>query len=284
MKDAAPDELSFVRKLVRDQSGMVLSADKDYFINSKLRWLARQERMASLTELVKQLRDPSNAALRRAMLEQILVNETCFFRDGHPFEALRSSILPELVSRCAADRELNIWCAATSTGQEPYSVAILLHEAFPELARWSLRLLATDLSEANLERARAGLYSDSEIARGLDDHLRRKYFYRDGDGWRLHESLRKRIQFVRMNLIGDWSSLPPMDLVLLRNVLIYFDPAMRASILDKLCHTIRSGGYLLLGATESLVDEATGFTPLRAGSTIFYRRKSGSVPQRLVGS
>lgn len=284
MNEAAPDELSFVRKLVRDQSGMVLSEDKDYFINSKLRWLARQEHFVSLTELVKQLRDPSNAGLRRAMIEQILVNETCFFRDGHPFEALRSAILPELVRQCDADRELNIWCAATSTGQEPYSVAILLHEAFPELARWSLRLLATDLSDANLERARAGFYTDGEVARGLSEQLRRKYFYRDGDGWRLHDSLRKRIQFVRMNLIGDWSSLPPMDLVLLRNVLIYFDPVTRATILDKLCHTIRDGGYLLLGATESLVDEATGFAPLRAGSTIFYRRKSSSVPQRLVGS
>ncbi len=278
MNETAPDELSFVRKLVRDQSGMVLSADKDYLIVSKLHWLARQERFVSLAELVKKLRDPGNASLRRAMLEHILVNETCFFRDGHPFLALRSTILPELINQCLKDRAMNIWCAATSTGQEPYSVAVLLHEVFPELSRWSLRLLATDLSVANLERARAGLYSDSEMARGMDEPLRGKYFYREGDGWRIHESLRKRIQFVRMNLIGDWSSLPPMDLVLLRNVLIYFDTTTRAAIMAKLCKAIRPGGYLLLGATESLVDEdeAAGFTSFRSGLTVFYRRNSSA--------
>lgn len=272
MNKATQDELAFVRKLVRDQSGMVLAEDKDYLIDSKMRSLARREQFTSLADLVKQLRDSASANLRRAMLEEILIGETYFFRDSHPFEAIRNLILPQLINERSNEKELNLWCAASSTGQEPYSLAILLSEALPELSRWSVRLLATDLSDANLSRARAGFYSDNEIARGMDEPLRSKYFCREADGWRVQEMLRKRVDFVRLNLVTTWPVLPAMDLVLLRNVLIYFDAATRATIVERLRATIRPGGYFLLGTSESLVEGVAGFTPIRHGLTVFYRR------------
>lgn len=271
MTEATPDELAFVRKLVRDQAGMVLAVDKEYLVVSKLRSLARREQFSSLSELVTQLRDPSCIGLRQAMVEEILIGETCFFRDGHPFEALRNTILPAIIREHESDRQLNLWCAATSTGQEPYSLAILLTEVLPELPRWSLRLLATDLSEANLRRAHTGLYSDLETERGLDATRRARFFSRDVGGWRVREALRHRVEFGRMNLAAAWPTLPQMDLVLLRNVLIYFDVSTRAAILEKMRKVIRRSGYLLLGASETLVDEAAGFTPIRVGPTILYR-------------
>ncbi|MFO0576425.1 MAG: protein-glutamate O-methyltransferase CheR [Polyangia bacterium] len=272
MSGATRDELAFVRKLVRDQSGMVLNEDKEYLIVSKLNSLARKERIASLAELVRQLRDPSSTALRRAATEEMLIGETCFFRDGHPFEALRSTILPELARQRADERALNLWCAAAATGQEPYSLAIVLSEALPELSRWCVRLIATDLSEANLVRARAGLYSELEISRGMPEPMRARYFAREGESFRVHESLRRRVEFLRMNLVLGWPALPLLDLVLLRNVLIYFDAATRAAIIARVREHLRPGGYLLLGTSEALVDEAVGFTPVRVRSTVFYRR------------
>lgn len=272
MTETTLDELDFVRRLVRDQSGMVLTEDKEYLIVSKLRSLARRQQFSSLAALVKQLRDPASAELRRAMIEEILVGETCFFRDGHPFEALRNIILPELIREGSDEKKLNLWCAATSTGQEPYSLAILLSEVLPEISRWSVQLLATDLSEAKLDQARAGLYSELEVARGMNEPLRSRFFHREADGWRVRDNLRKRVTFTRMNLIADWPQLPKMDLILLRNVLIYFDIVMRNSIMQKLRKAIRPNGYLLLGTSETLVEEVTGFTPVRLGSTTFYRR------------
>ena len=272
MSGATRDELAFVRKLVRDQSGMVLNEDKEYLIVSKLNSLARKERIASLGELVRQLRDPSSTALRRAATEEMLIGETCFFRDGHPFEALRSSVLPELVRQRTEERALNLWCAAAATGQEPYSLAIVLSEALPELSRWCVRLIATDLSETNLLRARAGLYSELEMSRGMPEPMRARYFSREGEGFRVHDSLRRRVEFLRMNLVLDWPVLPLLDLVLMRNVLIYFDAATRVAIIARVREHLRPGGYLLLGTSEALVDEAVGFTPVRIRSTVFYRR------------
>lgn len=272
MNNPTADDLAFVRKLVREQAGMVLTEDKAYLIDSKLRSLARRERFSNLTELVKQLRAPASATLRKAMVEEILVGETYFFRDGHPFDALRHTVLPTLVRECVGDKRLNLWCAATSTGQEPYSLAILLSETLRELPQGSVSLLATDLSDANLSRARAGLYTDLEITRGMDDNLRAKYFRREPDGWLIHESLRRRIDFVRLNLIVEWPVLPPMDLVLMRNVLVYFDATTRTAIMRKLRDAIRPGGYLLLGTSESQIDAPSGFTQIRLGSTILYRR------------
>ena len=274
MNEATLDELHFVRQLVRDQSGMVLTEDKEYLIVSKMRSLARRRQCSSLTDLVKQLRDPASTDLRRAMIEEILVGETCFFRDVHPFEALRNVILPELIRDAAEEKKLNLWCAATSTGQEPYSLAILLTEVLPDLSRWSVSLLATDLSDTKLDQARAGLYSDFEMARGMTEPLRSRCFHHEPEGWRVRDSLRKRVTFTRMNLIGDWPNLPKMDLVLLRNVLIYFDTVMRTAIMQKLRKVIRPNGYLLLGTSETLVEEVIGFKPIRLGSTTLYRRVS----------
>lgn len=278
MDKPSPDERAFVRSLLREQSGMVLGEDKQYLIDARLRALAQREDVASVHELAHRLRAPSETRLRRALVEELLVGETYFFRDGHPFEALRSVILPALLAARSPDRPLSVWCAAASTGQEPYSLAILLAEAFPELLPGSVRLLATDLSDTHLARARAGWYSDIEVARGLPEALRTRYTQREGEGWRMHESLRRRIDFEQLNLIRSWPPLPMMDLVLMRNVLVYFDQTTRAAILQKLRRVMRPGGYLLLGTAETLVEAVAGFTLLRVGSTNFYQHERQPSP------
>lgn len=272
MTHVSTHDLDFVRKVIHDESGMVLSADKEYLLDSRLRSLARREGFSSPSELVSRLRDARNPSLRRSLVEAVLIAETYFFRDGHPFETLERTILPELIRRCEGERRLNLWCAAASTGQEPYSVAIVLAEGFPALSSWSMCFLATDLSETVLERARGGLYTEAEISRGMSEPLRSRYFDREASGFRIRDDLRQRIEFTRMNLVGTWLSMPPMDLVLMRNILIYFDTATRESIVRRLSGLIRPGGYFLLGASEALVEEAVGFTPIRVGSTVCYRR------------
>ncbi|HNN92003.1 MAG TPA: protein-glutamate O-methyltransferase CheR [Pseudomonadota bacterium] len=274
MSELTSDELNFVRKLVREGSGMVLSEDKEYLIVSKMHSLARRQGIASLSELLRQLLRPTGHELRRAMIEEILIGETCFFRDEHPFSVLRSHILPELMRERALDRSLNLWCGAASTGQEPYSLAILLAEMLPLLSGWSVRILATDLSEEKLARARAGLYSEFEIARGMHEPLRSRFFSAEPGGWRIVPSLRRQVEFLQLNLVADWPAMPAMDLVLLRNVLIYFDGPTRAEVLRKLVASLRPNGYLLLGSSETLVDELAGLRLVRQGSTVCYRRES----------
>lgn len=273
MEKPTPDDRAFVRSLVREQSGMVLGEDKQYLIDARLRALAQEEALNSIHELAFRLRTPSESRLRRSLVEQLLVGETYFFRDGHPFEALRSTILPALLAARVPDTPLNLWCAAASTGQEPYSLAMLLADSFPDLWNGSVRLFATDLSDAHLARARAGLYSDMEVARGLPEALRARYSQREGDGYRMHAALRRRIEFAQLNLIRDWPTIPTMDLVLMRNVLVYFDSATRTTILQKLRRVMRPGGYLLLGTTETLIEAVSGFAPLRVGPTVFYQRE-----------
>src|SRR5262249_48720915 len=156
-------------------------------------------------------------------VEAMTINETFFFRDGHPFEVLRQTVLPELLRRRAEVRCLNIWSAACSSGQEVYSVAILLRHNFPALSDWNVRLIASDLSGARLERARQGCYSELEVCRGLLPELLRVYFRRRGDGWQIRDDIRHTVEFRPINLHGVWPELPALDLVLLRNVLIYFD-------------------------------------------------------------
>lgn len=272
MIKATATELDFVRKLLRDEAGLLFGEDKEYLLDSKLRALARHHRLSTVSELIQRLRDRSNAALRRAMIEELLVSETYFFRDGHPFETIRSTLLPELIQRRAGEAKLHVWCAAASTGQEPYSLAIVLEEAAAALSGWSVRLLATDLSGACLERARGGLYSEGEMARGMTEPRRSTHFEREEGGWRARPALRRKVELTQMNLIGDWPVLPRMDLVLLRNVLIYFDAPTRAGILQQLRGVLRPGGYLLLGTTETLVDAIPGLTPVRLGPTVCYRR------------
>ncbi len=268
----APEDLAYVRFLIRRDTGVVLDESKSYLIESRLRTRARAENLGTSKTLLQRMRRPDGEDLRHRLVEDILVGETQFFRDRHPFEALASTILPELIELRRDQRRLDLWSAACSTGQEPYSLAMLLQDEFPGLSGWTVRILATDFSQSVLTRAREGTYRDVEIARGLDPALRERHFRREGEGWRLTPQVRNRVQFSKVNLLEAWKGLPRMDLVLLRNVMIYFDAATRASILERIEALLRPGGTLLLGSSETLVGVETALVPTRIGRTMAYRR------------
>ncbi len=268
------DDFAYVRNLIRAESGMVLADGKKYLVESRLRALARREGLDDELALVRRLRSRSTPGLDTAVVESVLIGETYFFRDQHPFEAIRAQLLPDLMRDQKHRRALNIWCASTSTGQEVYSLAILIAEAFPQLAGWRVRILGSDFSESKLQRAREARYSEAEMGRGLPRELRDRYFRQDGDDWILDPSIRNRVDLLPVNLVRDWPPLPAMDLVLMRNVLIYFDGATRETILRHLESLIRPGGYIILGTAESLLVGRDAFEQVRIGRTICYRRVS----------
>jgi chemotaxis protein methyltransferase CheR len=262
----------YLRVLVRERSAIVLEDQKGYLVEARLGPLARREGFASLDALVDHLRSGRrDGGLHQKVVETMTTNETSFFRDVHPFEQLRLEVLPELMRRRAAERRLDVWCAACASGQEPYSVAMLLREHFPTLAGWDVRVLATDLSLDVLERARQGRYSQAEVNRGLPARLLVKYFVKDGADWQLKDEVRRMVEFRQVNLVGPWPAAPPQDVVLLRNVLIYFDEAARRSVLGKVRRLLRPDGRLFLGSAETTINLDDAFERVQHGRSICYR-------------
>jgi chemotaxis protein methyltransferase CheR len=244
-------DFNFIRRLVLEQSAIVLEEDKGYLVESRLLPLARREGFASLDLLVRRLQAEPLHALHYRAVEAMTTNETSFFRDFHPFEVLKKSVLPDLIARRSAVRELNIWCAASSSGQEPYSLAMLIRESFPKLASWKVRILATDLSTDILARAREGRYSQLEVNRGLPATLLVKYFQKRGCDWYLQDDIRNMVDYQIVNLADRWPYLPPMDIVMIRNVLIYFAVETKKEILAKVRRVLKPDGYFFLGAAET---------------------------------
>jgi chemotaxis protein methyltransferase CheR len=269
----------FVRTALRQRSGHHLEDDKVYLVVTRLLPVARRHGFESVEDLVLRLRSRGNEMLLREMVEAMTINETFFFRDGQPFEVLRQTVLPELVRRRAEVRSLNIWSAACSSGQEPYSMAILLRQHFPALSGWNVRLIASDLSGAMLERARRGWYSELETSRGLSPELLEVYFQKQGVSWQIRDDLRRMVEFLSINLSGAWPELPSLDLVLLRNVLIYFDLPTKQLILDRVRRVLKPDGYLLLGGAETTHNLDDGFILVSLGPVSFFRlRSSANVP------
>jgi chemotaxis protein methyltransferase CheR len=261
----------FVRTALRQRSGHHLEDDKVYLVETRLFPVARRHGFESVEELVLRLRSRRNEKLLCELVEAMTINETFFFRDGHPFDALRQTVLPELVRRRAEVQCLNIWSAACSSGQEPYSIAILLRRHFPALSGWNIRLIASDLSEAMLERARQGCYTELETSRGLAPELLDAYFQKQEDGWQVRDEMRRMVEFLTLNLSDAWPALPPLDLVLLRNVLIYFDLPTKRRILERVRRVLRPDGYLLLGGAETTHNLDDGFIPVSFGQVSFFR-------------
>lgn len=241
----------YVQRLLREDAGFVLEGDKQYLVETRLGPLVSHHGLGSIGELVEKLRGAPKNGLHRATIDAMMNGETTFFRDVFCFDTLRQKILPRLIARRAAERRLHVWCAACSTGQEPYSIAMLLEESFPELADWSVRVFATDISQAHLERARKGVYGQFEVNRGLPAKLLIKYFDQRENQWVIDPALRRRIEFAELNLMKDWPVLPLMDVVLLRNVMIYWDLDAKRRVLSRVRETMREDGYLVLGAAET---------------------------------
>jgi chemotaxis protein methyltransferase CheR len=267
-------EFDYVRRLVKDQAAIVLEDDKRYLVESRLLPLVRREGFLSLSQLVNKLQSEHFNGLQRQVVEAMTTNETSFFRDFHPFEALRKSVLPDLISKRGPTPELAIWCAACSAGQEPYSLAILLREHFPRLASGNIRILATDLSSEMLARARAGRYSQLEVNRGLPAALLVKYFQKRGVDWYLRDDIRCMVDFRILNLADPWPLLSPMDLVLMRNVLIYFGMDTKKEILGKVRRVLKPDGYFFLGAAETTFNIDDAFEYLQFERATCYRLRA----------
>ncbi len=266
-----------VQELVRRHAAIVLEPGKSYLVEARLAPLVRREGAASLAALVDRIRSTPFGPLHERVVDAMTTNETSFFRDLHPFEALRRVVLPELIQRRQVERKLHIWCGASSSGQEPYSIAMLLHDHLPQLRGWSVSLLATDLSEEMLARARAGRFSQLEVNRGLPAPLLVRHFTQDGGEWQLGEKLRRLVTFRPLNLVKPWPPMPPLDVVFLRNVMIYFDLATRRTILERIRRALQPDGYLFLGATETTIHTDDAFERVGIGRSWAYRLRGAPI-------
>lgn len=254
-----PSDYEFLRKLLKERSGLDLSADKQYLVESRLVPLARRVGLPGISELVQKAKAGSAEALIWEVVEAMTTNETFFFRDKIPFEHLRDTMLPALMQARAARRALRIWCAASSTGQEPYSIAMLLKEMGATLSGWRVEIVATDLSQGVLEKSRAGLFSQFEIQRGLPIQLLVKYFTQVGEMWQLNPDVRAMVSHRQLNLLQDFSHLGSFDVIFCRNVLIYFDQDTKIGIFERLARVVEPDGFMVLGAAESVVGISDAF-------------------------
>jgi chemotaxis protein methyltransferase CheR len=256
-----PPDYEYLRKLLRDQSGLDLSADKQYLIESRLLPLARKAGLPGISDLVQKMKGGSNALITQ-VVEAMTTNETFFFRDKVPFDHFRDTIMPEMLKLRAARKSLRIWCAAGSTGQEPYSLAMCLKEMGAALSGWRVEILATDLSQEVLEKSRTGIYSQFEVQRGLPIQMLVKYFKQIGELWQINPDIRAMVAHRQLNLLHDFGQLGSFDVIFCRNVLIYFDQETKANIFGRLARSMESDGFLVLGAAETVVGLTEAFKPI----------------------
>ena len=255
-----PQDYDFLRKFLKERSGLELSTDKQYLVESRLTPLARKAALAGISDLVQKLKSGATS-LATEVVEAMTTNETFFFRDKIPFDHLRETVVLALLKARGSRRRLRIWCAASSTGQEPYSIAMCLKEMAAELAGWHVEIVATDLSVGVLEKSKAGLFSQFEVQRGLPIQLLVKYFVQVGELWQINADIRAMVQHRQLNLLQDFSHLGKFDVIFCRNVLIYFDPETKSMIFDRLSQSLESDGVLALGAAESVVGISDAFRP-----------------------
>ena len=268
-------DYEFLRKLLRDKSGLDLSTDKQYLIESRLLPLARKAGLPGIGELVQKLRD-GNGGMIGQVVEAMATNETFFVRDKVPFDHFREAIMPELLRARASRKSVRIWCAAGSTGQEPYSLAMCLKEMGAALSGWRVEIIATDLSQEVLEKSKAGLYSQFEVQRGLPIQLLVKYFKQAGELWQINSDVRAMVQHRQLNLLHDFSQLGTFDVIFCRNVLIYFDQETKINSFSRLAKQMEPDGFLVLGAAETVVGLTDLFKPLAERRGLY--RPSGTPP------
>ncbi|MCZ8311075.1 MAG: CheR family methyltransferase [Rhodospirillales bacterium] len=257
-----PDDFAYFTKYIYDQTGLVLGPDKMYLIESRLAPLARKWNVATIDLLVGQLRSARDPALQRDVVDAMMTNESFFFRDGKPFDQFRQLILPALLQSRAAKKSFRIWCAAASTGQEPYTLAMILKEEAAKLAGWRVDIVGTDISHEALERAKAGIYTQFEVQRGLPITLLVKYFKQQGDKWGIAPEIRSAVQYRSFNLLSEFASLGSFDVIFCRNVLIYFDQKTKGQILDRMAKLMPADGVLYLGGAETVLGVTERFQPM----------------------
>jgi chemotaxis protein methyltransferase CheR len=248
-----PADYEFLKDFLRDRLGHDLGDDKQYLVDSRLGTLIETVGLSGLAALFARLRQARDRGLEDSVLEAMVTCETSFFRGSLTFERLRQSVIPALLETRAADQRLSIWCAGCSTGQEPYSIAITLADHFPELRRWDVTILATDISEHALGQAREGCYSFTEVRRGLSDNDLRRHFQNHDGRWRIGPDARRPIAFRKLNLVEPVSFRAEFDLIFVRNVLIYFCQERKPEVFSMLRRAIKDDGYLVLGESETVL-------------------------------
>ena len=271
-------DFELIANLVRDRSGLVLSSDKTYLVESRLAPTARKDGFASLEDLISAIRLRRDPKLIDAVGDAMTTNETFFFRDKTPFDIFEQSILPDLVARKRGGT-IKIWCAAASTGQEPYSLAMIGEALAPKLGGCKLEILGTDISERCLEKAKAGIYTQFEVQRGLPVQMLLKHFKKDGESWTIDERLRSSIRYRPMNLLDDFRALGRFDVIFCRNVLIYFDVPTKKAVLERMAQQVEGPGYLLLGAAETVLGITDTFKPI-VGSRGLYVQDPSKIAAR----
>lgn len=257
-----PQDFDYLRKLLRERSGLVLSAEKQYLAESRLVPVARRHAIATLGDLIGKLKANDATPLAAEVVEAMTTNETFFFRDKLPFDHFRDTVLPALITARAREKRIRIWCCAAATGQEPYSVAMILREFNAQLAGYRTEIIATDISGDVLNRAKAGIYSQFEVQRGLPIQQLVKFFSQTGETWQIAPEIRAMVQFRPLNLLKDFSALGTFDMVFCRNVLIYFDQDTKIQVLNRIARQMPEASFLALGAAETVVGLTDAFKPM----------------------
>jgi len=268
------EDLDFIRDLVERRSAIVLEDGKDYLVSARLGPVAEANGLGSISQLVVELKRSHFGSLHEQVVEAMTTNETSFFRDVAPFEAFREVVLPEVLARRSITKSIKIWCAACSSGQEPYSVGMSLRERMPDIDQWSVSIECTDLSQKMVERTKAGKYSQLEVNRGLPAPMILKYFQKKGMKYSARDEIRRFVTARTMNLIDPWPPLGPFDVVFLRNVLIYFNADTKRMILQRAERVLRRGGFLFLGGAETTLGICDAFERVPRAKASLYRLRS----------
>ncbi len=264
-------EFEFISEYVESHAGIALEKGKEYLAARNLHNVCREEGIGSVKELVWRLKNNgNNPDLNRKIIQSMTINETLFFRDGHPFDDLKTRVLPQIIEQHKNDKKLSIWSCSCSTGQEPYSIALILRQYF-QLNEWELNFNATDIDDAALEKAREGIYNTMEVSRGMPEAMRDRYMKKEGLKYQFKPEIRSMIQFKTANLVGSWPFTTKFDLVLLRNTLIYFKPETKISIIKKIHRFMNKGGYLMLSAADIFRETEIPFRQETVGKSVFYR-------------
>jgi chemotaxis protein methyltransferase CheR len=271
-------DYAFLAEFLRRRSGLSITSEKAYLIESRLKPVALRSGFKNATDLVRRLRT-ADEALARTVTDAMTTNETSFFRDKVPFDQFRDVMLPALLSARQDESRLRVWCSAASSGQEPYSVAMMI-DAVAHLAGWTIDIVASDINAEMIDRAKEGLYNQFEVLRGLPIQLLARHFHHEGGEWRISSSIRKRVQFEVFNLLDSFEPLGQFDVIFCRNVLIYFDPPMKHDVLGRLSDALAPDGYLVLGSAETVLGSGKGLEPLVNARGIYV--KSGAQAPRVV--
>ncbi len=266
-------------EFLRRQSGLVMEPSKKYLVESRVMPIVRREKLSSLDELVLILQRGQSPKIAKDVVEAMTINETYFFRDKSPFDQFRSVMLPAMIAARQSERRLRIWSAAASTGQEAYSLAMILEEHAARMPGWKIDIVGTDLSDQVVEKAKKGIYSQFEVQRGLPTPMLLRHFNQIGDSWQISEAMRSKVQFRQMNLLSDYTALGRFDIIFCRNVLIYFDAARKMDILGRMTRVLAPDGFLTLGASESLIGLKTDLVAHPEHRGIFMRNTAPAPAQ-----